>query len=748
MERSSYNAAKTGYQMRLMSTRGELRNSPMQTHSATRAEEDRRLANVLPSRSSVSASPLRSVQLQREMFDAPIPDISILAAETGSGSRKDAPQAETFPEELVAPREGIVIAAQDSCSFNILGRTRLFEQGTDGNGRPILVMAPKPQDLDSWTRLQADNFERVYEMQNAVIEVLNTSGDQYIIAFHASDDNESCKPGRVQFNGKGHIHGIRLFSNPPPKDWFRRAPANAVYRGLQKCTRGLIREWQQKMYNFDLMLAYLYLRDDLFFIGPAARPWSQRLTESALDLMRSRKFHPHGLPKRANETEEPVADNTTEADMFEQLYASGYLKRPHPEDNDDGIEVNEPIRPPRKKRIAPSSDRIELHGIHYWKRDPDLAYKRPPFTHKHIGHLSGMEKTELIEAMLDHFNTNDWNDVRVGIGRVSDIPERETDGTNETYMTRTWYIRLIRELDQWNKMNVAKKSIIQNPTKPSKDLDMHERVIRAIRRYDQRGTAYLSPIDTARFMDYVFAENTQSPMFLKDCMELLFRGKRSKKNAVYMWGASNAGKSKIAQMFVSLFDTVGDYSGELSNFPYQNLPDKDCGFFDDFVITEPHMNKFKLLAEGARTTVDIKGRAPEYVENVPIFVTSNKPIDHQLQAVDADAIRNRCIEMSGMLSVREIRKFDGKELHPQYVEYIARAMADDLPLPEWLSNTGKVVTNSDITYIILTHLQMVQEEENLEALHALDEAQHNIESIDVADNNIRDAIIDEDIIIE
>jgi len=74
---------------------------------------------------------------------------------------------------------------------------------------------------------------------------------------------------------------------------------------------------------------------------------------------------------------------------------------------------------------------------------------------------------------------------------------------------------------------------------------------------------------------------------------------------------------------------------------YQNCIDKDIIVWEEPLIGNSELKKFKLVSEGTPTEVAIKFRAPEKSERTPLLITTNHHIWRYCSS-EEPALRNRC----------------------------------------------------------------------------------------------------------
>ena len=113
----------------------------------------------------------------------------------------------------------------------------------------------------------------------------------------------------------------------------------------------------------------------------------------------------------------------------------------------------------------------------------------------------------------------------------------------------------------------------------------------------------------------------------------------AKKNTFILHGPSNTGKSCFVRPLISMFK-----HGEITNsgnFMYQNCIDKEIIVWEQPLIGNAELEKFKLVSEGSATEVAIKFRAPEKLNRTPLLITTNHHIWRYCSS-EEEALRNRC----------------------------------------------------------------------------------------------------------
>jgi len=144
--------------------------------------------------------------------------------------------------------------------------------------------------------------------------------------------------------------------------------------------------------------------------------------------------------------------------------------------------------------------------------------------------------------------------------------------------------------------------------------------------------------DPRRVHNVLVTQHVDVETFDNDFFNWLTKG-HPKKNTMILYGPSNTGKSCFIRPFTSLYRF-----GEITNsnsFMYQNCIDKDLILWEEPLIGNSELEKFKLVSEGSPTEVSIKFRAPEKLERTPLLITTNHHI-WRFCSNEESALRNRC----------------------------------------------------------------------------------------------------------
>ena len=182
--------------------------------------------------------------------------------------------------------------------------------------------------------------------------------------------------------------------------------------------------------------------------------------------------------------------------------------------------------------------------------------------------------------------------------------------------------------------------------------------------------------------------------FIGDCIDIVQKAKQ-KMNTLLFIGASNAGKSQIAQSLALTFSKVARiYQGQQNNFIFQSAIGRGVILHQEALFAKPSYEVFKLVMEGALTEVAVKGKSNALLPRIPYIITCNVIPWAMADPADARAFENRCLkyEFQCCPRLRDYRE-DGdmnpemwQVLFKEYQEYIAtmQAISEDLDKEEQL----------------------------------------------------------------
>ena len=152
------------------------------------------------------------------------------------------------------------------------------------------------------------------------------------------------------------------------------------------------------------------------------------------------------------------------------------------------------------------------------------------------------------------------------------------------------------------------------------------------------------PADTknVEWLEYMFAENRISIPEMLAWVKLIAEEKLNKINTLILQGPTGTGKSLTLNCLIGKLNTgIVTRCGDQNQFHFQNLLNKSYALFEEPRISEQTVDDYKLLLEGADFEVNVKHSDPEVLQRIPVFISTNKPIDYWVSPADGDALYSR-----------------------------------------------------------------------------------------------------------
>ena len=145
-----------------------------------------------------------------------------------------------------------------------------------------------------------------------------------------------------------------------------------------------------------------------------------------------------------------------------------------------------------------------------------------------------------------------------------------------------------------------------------------------------------------QWLEYMFRENRINiPEFLA-WTKLVAEEKLNKINTLILQGPTGTGKSLTLNCLIGKLNTgIVTRCGDQNQFHFQNLLNKSYALFEESRISEQTVDDYKFLLEGVDFEVNVKHSDPEVLQRIPIFTSTNKPIDYWVPPADGDALYSR-----------------------------------------------------------------------------------------------------------
>lgn len=143
------------------------------------------------------------------------------------------------------------------------------------------------------------------------------------------------------------------------------------------------------------------------------------------------------------------------------------------------------------------------------------------------------------------------------------------------------------------------------------------------------------------FTDWCTEQHVNPDKLLQDLHDVLIM-KHSKKNTLYLQGASNAGKMFLLKGIVPV-DSKAGYHTTSKDFPFREAVNAPIILINELTIESPAKSElYKNIFGGEPTQVNIKNRPSQLMGRKPVLLTSNDPIWKEV-AAQKPAILNRLL---------------------------------------------------------------------------------------------------------
>lgn len=177
----------------------------------------------------------------------------------------------------------------------------------------------------------------------------------------------------------------------------------------------------------------------------------------------------------------------------------------------------------------------------------------------------------------------------------------------------------------------------------------------------EKGNARITTLGEKNLETIPFTATT----FIHKLYNVLNKQER-KKNAIWLFGEPNVGKSYILRSVVALYKDYGEVRLSIKgyDFAYENALLTGVTFIDEPTISPNSFEQFKLLLEGAGTKVRRKNKTDVELESGPILLASNRLLWENLGPIEQSAILARTFWVHDMKPCPMLKKVKG-DLNPQ-----------------------------------------------------------------------------------
>ncbi|VUZ38821.1 unnamed protein product [Hymenolepis diminuta] len=123
--------------------------------------------------------------------------------------------------------------------------------------------------------------------------------------------------------------------------------------------------------------------------------------------------------------------------------------------------------------------------------------------------------------------------------------------------------------------------------------------------------------------------------------------KDSKINAIVLYGPTNTGKSLLCKIMTDFMLTGSiNRRSENTNFAFENLLDRSVAILEEPRINASNSNDMKQLLGGEAFEVAVKYKPMQYLQRLPVIITTNEYLGCRLPDVDAAALESRYFQFT------------------------------------------------------------------------------------------------------
>ncbi|VUZ44505.1 unnamed protein product [Hymenolepis diminuta] len=144
------------------------------------------------------------------------------------------------------------------------------------------------------------------------------------------------------------------------------------------------------------------------------------------------------------------------------------------------------------------------------------------------------------------------------------------------------------------------------------------------------------------WLDTLFEANGIVPAEFIDKLERVMDKRDTKINCLVLYGPTNTGKSLLCKIMTE-FLLTGTISRrtENSSFAYENLLDRSVAILEEPKVNAANINDMKQLLGGEAFEVAVKYKPMQYLQRLPVIITTNEYLGCRIPDVDAAALESR-----------------------------------------------------------------------------------------------------------
>lgn len=177
---------------------------------------------------------------------------------------------------------------------------------------------------------------------------------------------------------------------------------------------------------------------------------------------------------------------------------------------------------------------------------------------------------------------------------------------------------------------------------------------------------YLTREESSYWFFEILKFNSISPLdFIQNVYDVMNR-RKPKKNAVFLKGEPNAGKSLIANSIgrsAVFYSSCQSFNGN-SSFEFAGMLFQRCALVNECKLTDKTVETMKCIAEGLPVQIDVKFKGQQLLRRTPLVITGNQELFFYTtkRNVNEKAFNARC-HVYDLKSMNQLANCS-QDLHP------------------------------------------------------------------------------------
>ncbi|XP_069176808.1 uncharacterized protein [Procambarus clarkii] len=199
--------------------------------------------------------------------------------------------------------------------------------------------------------------------------------------------------------------------------------------------------------------------------------------------------------------------------------------------------------------------------------------------------------------------------------------------------------------------------------------------------YQDRNVAWLK---------YLFQKNNINIVEFLSWFIMIADKRFNKINTLVIEGPTGTGKTLTLGALLNTLNTgTITRGGDNNQFHFQNLLNRNFALFEEPRINHATVDEYKLLLEGSTFEINVKNSDMEPLKRIPIFISTNKPIDYWVAPADGAALQSRTKTFQFNIEIKGI--------------------SDRMPAHNSLDPPPGRITTADFLYLYYRNKQKINE---------------------------------------